>query len=309
MVEPSQEVSLPGFAPTCYLCPGNERAGSARNPDYQKTFVFDNDFSALLPTVFTATAGRNAMMLAESERGICRVVCFSPRHDLTLAEMDLVDVRQVVDEWARQYAELGAIEWVRHVQIFENRGAMMGTSNPHPHGQIWAEEHLPNEPAKELNNQNDYYQEHGRCLLCDYLAAELTEAEHGRVITSNASFVALVPFWAIWPFETMLLPVNHTGALTELTAIERDDLADILQKLVRAYNRLFAVPFPYSMGFHQKPTDGAHHPAWHLHAHFYPPLLRSASVRKFMVGYEMLGQPQRDLAPESAAETLRKLFD
>ena len=301
------------YDPECYLCPGNPRAGGARNPTYEATFVFDNDFAALLPDAPAGgeageTTGRPLappLLRAEGERGLCRVVCFSPRHDLTLADMAAADVRRVVDTWAEQYAELGALPWVRHVQIFENRGAMMGASNPHPHGQIWANETLPNEPAKELARQTAYAADTGRCLLCDYVAAELAAGE--RLVVQNAHWLAVVPFWAVWPFETLLLARAHRDTLPALSGPERDALADILGRLTRRYNRLFDVPFPYSMGFHQPPTDGAAYPAWHLHAHFYPPLLRSATVRKFMVGYELLGQPQRDITPESAAARLREL--
>lgn len=284
---------------TCYLCPGNERAGGARTPDYTSTYVFDNDFAALLPGTPPDMLERDGLLVAESERGICRVVCFSPRHDLTLGAMDTKAIRQVVDTWTEQYAELGAVPWVRHVQIFENRGAMMGASNPHPHGQLWAEERVPNEPVKELAQQQAY---HG-CLLCDYLEAELADGE--RVVMSNEQFVALVPFWAVWPFETLVLPRAHAGSLLQLTETDRDGLADMLRRLTRRYDRLFGVTFPYSMGLHQPPTDGAEYPRWHLHGHFYPPLLRSATIRKFMVGYELLAGPQRDITPESAAARLR----
>ncbi len=304
--EPTVE-QRPSYDPTCYLCPGNERAGGKRNPNYTETFVFDNDFAALLPDVEPQMLNREGLLVAESERGLCRVVCFSPRHDLTISGMEVAAIRRVVDVWADQYAELGAIPWVRHVQIFENRGAMMGASNPHPHGQIWADERLPDEPAKELGQQQDYAAERGTCLLCDYLSLELQEGQ--RIVCENDSFVVLVPFWAVWPFETLVLPRVHHGALTDLASAERDGLADILRRLTRCYDRLFAVSFPYSMGVHQRPTDGEPYPEWHLHAHFYPPLLRSATVRKFMVGYEMLCQPQRDITPESAAERLRSLAE
>jgi UDPglucose--hexose-1-phosphate uridylyltransferase len=292
------------YDPSCYLCPGNQRAGGVRNPSYVETFVFDNDFPALLPDTERQQLNGDELLIEESERGLCRVVCYSPRHDLTLAEMELDSVARVVDVWAEQYAELGAIPWVRHVQIFENRGASMGASNPHPHGQIWADERLPNEPVKELRQQRTYAAEHGNCLLCDYLSLELRQCQ--RVVCENESFVALVPFWARWPFETLVLPRRHLGALPELGPIECQGLAEMLRRLTRRYDRLFAVPFPYSMGFHQRPTDDQTYPEWHLHAHFYPPLL-SATVRKFMVGYEMLGQPQRDITPEQAAERLRQL--
>jgi UDPglucose--hexose-1-phosphate uridylyltransferase len=242
--------------------------------------------------------------VAEPERGVCRVVCFSPRHDLTLADMTPAQIRPVVDTWAAQHTELAAIDWVRHVQIFENRGAMMGASNAHPHGQIWANERLPNEPAKELASQSVYAAENAGCLLCDYLALEL--AGGARIVDENDTFVAVVPFWAVWPFEALVLPRAHRGALPELDNRDRDGLADILHRLTRRYNQLFDAPFPYSMGLHQAPTDGDY-PQWHLHAHFYPPLLRSTSIRKFMVGYELLAQPQRDISPECAAQRLREV--
>ena len=294
----------PSYDPACYLCPGNERAGGARTPEYSATFVFDNDFAALKPDTAQERFDRSGLLVAGGERGICRVVCFSPRHDLTLGQMEHDAIRRVVDTWTDQYLELGALDWVNHVLIFENRGAMMGASNPHPHGQIWANQQLPNEPARELRHQQAYA-DCGGCLLCDYLALELKEQE--RLVCQNDQFVALVPFWAVWPFETLVLPRRHHGALPDLSGGEHDGLADILRRLIRRYDRLFAVTFPYSMGFHQRPTTGAEHPEWHLHAHFYPPLLRSATVRKFMVGYELLAQPQRDITPEDAARRLRDL--
>jgi UDPglucose--hexose-1-phosphate uridylyltransferase len=294
----------PTYDPACYLCPGNGRAGGARTPEYDSTYVFDNDFAALTPDVAPEEDDRKGLLIAQSERGICRVVCFSPRHDLTLGQMPAEAIRTVVDTWADQYLELGSLDWVRHVQIFENRGAMMGASNPHPHGQIWADERLPNEPAKELAQQRARA-DSGGCLLCDYLDVELDDGE--RIVTGNEHFTALVPFWAVWPFETLVLPRAHAGALPDLGPDQRDGLADILRRLTRRYDRLFGVTFPYSMGLHQQPTDGDPHREWHLHAHFYPPLLRSATVRKFMVGYELLGQPQRDLTPETAAQRLREL--
>ncbi len=311
-VETPPPETRPAYDPTCYLCPGNERAGGARNPDYTGTFVFENDFAALRPTtppldLARGMDGKPPLLHAESERGICRVVCFSPRHDLTLAGMDLPGIERVLATWTAQYTELGSLPWVRHVQIFENRGAMMGASNPHPHGQIWANERLPNEPAKELHEQRAYHATGGGCLLCDYLALELREGT--RLVCRNDHFVALVPFWAVWPFETLVLPTAHHGALPDLDPAAATGLADILRRVTRRYDNLFGVSFPYSMGFHQRPTDGAAYPEWHLHAHFYPPLLRSATVRKFMVGYEMLGQPQRDITPESAAERLRGLSE
>jgi UDPglucose--hexose-1-phosphate uridylyltransferase len=305
-VEDTPPDHRPRYDPSCYLCPGNERAGGARTPEYSGTFVFDNDFAALKPDVEPAQVDVDGLLVAESERGICRVVCFSPRHDLTLGQMESGDIRRVVDTWTGQYTELGGRDWVNHVLIFENRGAMMGASNPHPHGQIWANERLPNAAAQELHQQQ-LHAARGGCLLCDYLAVELKSGE--RVVCENEHFVVVVPFWAVWPFETLVLPRRHHGAFPELEDHERDGLADILGRLTRRYDHLFGVTFPYSMGFHQRPTTGAAHPEWHLHGHFYPPLLRSATVRKFMVGYELLGQPQRDITPESAAQRLRELSE
>ncbi|WP_129674806.1 UDP-glucose--hexose-1-phosphate uridylyltransferase [Candidatus Chloroploca sp. Khr17] len=305
-IEPVAALPQRSHDPDCYLCPGNRRANGEQNPHYPTTFVFQNDYSALRPDPPEDLSELvDPLLTAQHERGICRVICFSPRHDLTVGEMDLTAIRAIVDAWVAQYEELSAIDWVRHVQIFENRGAMMGASNPHPHGQLWGTEHLPNEALKELAQQRAYLTAHNSCLLCDYLALELQQQE--RIVCANDYFVALVPFWAMWPFETLVLPRRHCGALTDLSAEERDGLAWMLQHLNQRYDRLFQVTFPYSMGFHQRPTDDEPYPEWHLHAHFYPPLLRSATIRKFMVGYEMLGEPQRDLTPEEAAARLRAL--
>jgi UDPglucose--hexose-1-phosphate uridylyltransferase len=273
------------------------------NPSYEQTFVFTNDYAALLPDTPEGTFDRDGLLRAERVCGTCRVVCFSPRHDLTIAEMDASALRLVVDTWVAQYEELGAQSWIKQVQVFENRGAMMGASNPHPHGQIWGTSYLPQHVAREQNTQRDYYAANGRTLLTDYLALEL--AEGARIICDNEHFVALVPFWAVWPFETLLISRRPIGALPDLLADERAGLASILKRLTTRYDNLFEVSFPYSMGFHQRPTDGEAHPEWHLHAHFYPPLLRSATVRKFMVGFEMLGEAQRDITAEQAAERLR----
>jgi len=300
----------PQYDPTCYLCPGNTRAEGAVNPRYEQTFVFTNDFAALLPDTppgeFShGVADDSPLLLARSERGMARVVCFSPRHDLTLAEMTTAELAPVVDVWAAQYAELGALPQIGFVQVFENRGAMMGASNPHPHGQIWATEHLPLTIEREQQSQAEYYERHGRTLLADYLALET--ADGARLVVENEHFVALTPFWAVWPFETMVVSRRAVGAMIDLEPVERTALADILRRLTTRYDNLFEVSFPYSMGFHQRPTDGLPHPEWHLHAHFYPPLLRSATVRKFMVGFELLAEPQRDITAEQAAERLRAL--
>jgi UDPglucose--hexose-1-phosphate uridylyltransferase len=304
-LEDQPDEALPQYDPKCYLCPGNSRAGGVRNPKYTSTFVFDNDFAALKPDTPGGCFDEQGLLIAETESGICRVVCFSPRHDLTLAKMNPADIRVVVDAWVDQFADLGARPAIDYVQIFENRGAMMGCSNPHPHCQIWSSRRVPNEPAKEQASLAAWREERGSCMLCDYLRIE--SGAGTRVVEANDHFVSLVPFWAVWPFEIMIVSRRHMTAIDQLTAPERDGLADILHRATARYDRLFRVSFPYSMGFHQRPTDGAPHDEWHLHLHFYPPLLRSASVRKFLVGYEMLAMPQRDITPERAAERLRAL--
>jgi UDPglucose--hexose-1-phosphate uridylyltransferase len=300
--------TVKSYDPDCYLCPGNMRAGGHRTPVYSETYVFENDFAALKSDVPFAEfdVKGTGLLRATTERGVCRVLCFDPRHDLTLATMGVDAIRRVVDVWAAQEHELGEREDIRYVQIFENRGAMMGASNPHPHGQIWATEHIPNEPAAELVSQKKYLAERGGLLLLDYLAMELELRE--RIVAENDSWVALVPFWAVWPFETLLLPRAHVRTLNGLDARRRDGLAAILKTVTAGYNRVFNAPFPYSMGFHGAPCDSDEHPEWQLHAHFYPPLLRSATIRKFMVGFELLGSPQRDITPESAAEMLRRVM-
>jgi UDPglucose--hexose-1-phosphate uridylyltransferase len=295
----------PPYDPACYMCPGNARASGTRNPDYESTLVFDNDYPALLPDAPGDKPDDNGLLVARSEAGICRVACFSPRHDLTIARMSLEELRPVVDVWAEQSRELGSRQFVKYVQVFENRGPMMGASNPHPHGQIWASASLPDEPAKEQLAQQEYRATRHSCLLCDYLTVE---REHGeRIIFENQHFTVLVPFWAVWPFETLVVAREHIGSLTDLNGDQKHALAGTLKRLTTRYDQLFHISFPYSMGFHQRPTDGQPHSEWHLHAHFYPPLLRSATVRKFMVGYEMLATPQRDITPESAAARLREL--
>jgi UDPglucose--hexose-1-phosphate uridylyltransferase len=290
--------------PSCYLCAGNTRANGARNPNYEATFVFDNDFAALKADASQARF-EDGLMLAEGESGVCRVVCFSPRHDLTLARMKIAEIVQVIEAWIAEAKALGSRGDISSVQVFENRGEIMGCSNPHPHGQIWASRHLPNELAVETRTQGEYFAKHGRPMLADYLARELALKE--RVVFENDGFVCLVPFWAIWPFETMLLPKRPVAAFDALSPEDVRSLAAALSDLTIRYDNLFETSFPYSMGFHQMPTDGGAHPEWTMHAHFYPPLLRSATVKKFMVGFEMLGSPQRDITPEAAAERLRAL--
>lgn len=297
----------PEYDPACYLCPGNERAGGACNPEYTGVHVFDNDFAALRPDVPDRDVEIGGMLRARSEPGVCRVLCFSPRHDLTLPEMEAPAIRAVVDVWADEYETLGARPDIGHVQIFENKGELMGCSNPHPHGQIWAQRSVPGLPAKETDRMRTWRHERGGSLLGDYLALELERGE--RVALENDGFVALVPFWATWPFETLVISREHRTSLLELTDAERDQLADVVRRLTIRYDNLFESSFPYSAGVHQAPTDGEPHPEWHLHLHFMPPLLRSATVRKFMVGYEMLGEAQRDVTPESSADRLRELSE
>jgi UDPglucose--hexose-1-phosphate uridylyltransferase len=297
------------YDPLCYLCPGNERAGSVRNPGYDSTFVFDNDFAAIkldVPHV-RLDGDTRGLLRAEAEPGICRVVCFSSRHDLTLGNMDVGAIRSVIDVWVAQYLELAAMPEINHVQIFENRGEMMGCSNPHPHGQIWANYTLPNEPRKEQAALTEYQNRNQSCLLCDYIELERALAE--RIVCENEHFVVLVPFWAVWPFEVLLCSRIHVADLSAHDNSGRNALADLLKRIATRYDNLFETSFPYTMGFHQQPTDGRYHPEWHLHAHYYPPLLRSSTVKKFMVGYELLDAPQRDITPEFAAERLRNLSE
>jgi UDPglucose--hexose-1-phosphate uridylyltransferase len=297
----------PAYDPTCYLCPGNARARGVRNPAYSSTFVFQNDFAALkqeTPQDYVDLEN-SGLIVAEGEPGICRVICFSPRHDLTLATMTPAEIEPVVHAWIEQFRELGSLEFIQHVQIFENRGAMMGASNPHPHCQIWATSSIPDGPAKELLSQRAYLKSHDHCLLCDYLALEQRQQE--RLVCANDGFIAFVPFWAVWPFEVLVLSRRHLASMNDFTATDSRSLANVLQRVTSTYDKVFSVPFPYSMGFHQSPTDSGDHPEWHFHAHFYPPLLRSATIRKFMVGFEMLGMPQRDITPEIAAARLREI--
>ena len=303
-VERVANVTRPQHDAACYLCPGNERAGGERNPAYTGTFVFDNDFASLKAGGPDAAVNVGDLLVAEGEPGVCRVICFSPRHDLSLPDMEVTEIRAVVDLWTEEYERLGARDDIGHVQIFENKGPAMGCSNPHPHGQIWSQRSVPMQPSLEGSRQVAHYERHGRTLLEDYLRLELAREE--RVVLANDGFVALVPFWAVWPFETMLVSRRPIASLSALTDSERNDFAEIVQRLTRRYDNLFGVSFPYSAGIHQAPTDGRAHPEWHLHMHFYPPLLRSATVRKFLVGYEMLGEPQRDLTAERAATRLRE---
>jgi len=303
-VEAPASVPEQTYDPNCYLCPGNSRAGGERNPKYSGTFSFTNDFSALLPDTPKLSSSESGLLVAEAERGVCRVLCFSPRHDLTLAQMSRDEIRGVIDAWCAEYQELRAVPFVRHVQIFENRGALMGASNPHPHCQIWASESLPNEIQKEDFAQRQYRRERGSCLLCDYRNREKAGP---RVVYENEGFLVVVPFWAVWPYETLLVSKRHFTTIEGLDADARSHFADALKAITTRYDNLFETAFPYSMGIHQQPALEDGDGAWHLHVHFYPPLLRSATIRKFMVGYELLAMPQRDVTPEWAAERLRSV--
>ncbi len=304
-VEKQQEEKLPVYDPECYLCPGNMRAGGMKNPDYKDTFIFVNDFSALKSEIPGGQYNDGEIFNAESEKGLCKVICFSPRHDLTIPEMDTDAIKKVVDVWQREYAEIGELDYINYVQIFENKGIIMGCSNPHPHGQIWAQESIPGEPYKECFYQKKYFDRNKKSLLSVYLEKELEKKE--RTVIENDNFVVVAPFWGIWPYETIIISRRHFQNIELMSEEEKLSFADILKKLTIIYDNLFEVSFPYSAGIHQSPTDGEHHPEWHFHMHFYPPLLRSATIKKIMVGYEMLGNPQRDITPEISAKQLREL--
>ena len=302
-VEPRVTPTTLGHDPDCYLCPGNRRADGSTNPQYPSTFVFNNDFPALQPGATTAETGAGTLFHAQGEAGRCRVICYSPQHNLTLGQMPVSAIRAVIDTWAIETGTLGAEPGIHAVTIFENRGAMMGASNAHPHGQVWSNSRLPDALQRECLAQQAHHAQRGSCLLCAYLAQELDRGE--RIVFANEHCVALVPYWAVWPFEALVLPRRHAGSLGGLDGHARTGLALGLAALTQRYDALFGIVFPYTMGLHQQPTDDQPHPEWHLHAHFYPPLLRSATVRKFMVGYELLAGPQRDLTPETAAAQLR----
>jgi len=300
------EVKRPQYDETCYLCPGNTRVNKDKNPDYKGPFVFKNDFPALLnEEVSFEQEEEDELFKMNPERGLNRVICFSDDHSLTLPVMETKDIEKVITVWQDEYKKLGAMDYINHVQIFENKGSIMGCSNPHPHCQIWAQSSLPTEIAKADQNQRKYYEKHKRTLLEDYLKKELEKKE--RIVLENESFVVLVPFWAIWPYETMIISKRTISNILQFTEKEKEMFAAILKDLTIRYDNLFETSFPYSSGIHQAPTDGKEHPEWHFHMHFYPPLLRSASVKKFMVGYEMMAEAQRDITPEQSADILRKL--
>jgi UDPglucose--hexose-1-phosphate uridylyltransferase len=293
--------------PACYLCSGNTRANGITNPAYDATYTFVNDFSALTEEGPEFDHAESGLLMAHRERGICKVICFSPRHDLTLAEMDIPDIERVILTWQDEYSALGALPFINHVQIFENKGEIMGCSNPHPHGQIWAQESVPVEPAKEQVQQLQYLNQRKTVLLADYLQLELQRQE--RIVYENEEFAVLVPFWAIWPYETLILPKRSIHHIGQLSTGEVTGFAQVIKIITTRYDNLFETSFPYSAGIHQAPTDGREHPEWQMHMHFYPPLLRSATIKKFMVGYELLANPQRDITAETSAAILRDLPD
>ena len=304
-VEAPGQTNRPAYDPNCYLCPGNIRADGETNPKYNASYAFTNDFAALLPDTPDGDYNEGDLLVAKNQRGTSRVICFSPRHDLTLPEMDASEIRRVVDVWVEEFKRLKENKDIKYIQIFENKGEIMGCSNPHPHGQIWALNDLPVEIEKESGRLGAYYQKHGHSLLTDYLDIELKKNE--RIVCANDYFVALVPFWAVWPFETMIVSRKQHETILTFSEAERDALADIIRRLTIRYDNLFQTSFPYSAGMHQAPVNSKGTEGWHWHMHFYPPLLRSATVKKFMVGYEMLAGPQRDVTPEWAAERLKNL--
>jgi UDPglucose--hexose-1-phosphate uridylyltransferase len=295
----------PTYDPNCYLCSGNTRVNGEKNPKYNDVLVFTNDFAAL-QTTSPKFAINEGLFKAESEQGICKVICFSPDHSKSLADMSVENIHKVVKTWQNEYTELGSNNMINYVQIFENKGAIMGCSNPHPHGQIWSQSTLPNEVDKKDQQQRAYFGKNNSSLLGDYLKQELEANE--RIIYQNDDFVVLTPFWAVWPFETMIVPKNQFANITKISEQESLNFADAISKITKAYDKLFDCSFPYSSGIHQSPTNGKINDYWHWHMSFYPPLLRSATVKKFMVGYEMFGSPQRDITAEQAAKRLRDLI-
>lgn len=296
---------LPEHDKTCYLCAGNTRSNGVQNPKYENCYVFENDFPALLNDDIEFENQSKILFHLKPEKGINKVICFSPKHNVTLAEMEVLEIENVVKTWKEEYINLGSKEYINYVQIFENKGIVMGCSNSHPHGQIWAQSSLPTQIEKTQKSLQEYYKKNKTSLLEDYVKQELQIQE--RIVIENDYFVVLVPFWATWPFETMIISKRHFGNLIGLTSKETLAFAEIIKGITIKYDNLFETSFPYSAGIHQTPTDRISHPEWHFHMHFYPPLLRSASVKKFMVGYEMLGEAQRDISPEKSAEMLRNL--
>jgi UDPglucose--hexose-1-phosphate uridylyltransferase len=303
-IEEKEVVNETTYDENCYLCPTNKRAGGQITPEYKNTFVFQNDFAAILPESKTQKL-KNGLLEAHSERGICKVICFSPNHSLTLAKMTIYEIAQVIKTWQKEFKELSEKEFINSVQIFENRGEIMGCSNPHPHGQIWAQETIPVEINKKTSNFLSYYKKNNATILEDYGNQELSLDE--RVVYENQDFLVVVPFWAVWPYETMIIPKQKAKNISQMDESMIVNYAKAIQKITAIYDKVFKVSFPYSAGIHQSPTDNKNYESWHWHMSFYPPLLRSASVKKFMVGYEMFAMPQRDITPEQAAKELKKI--
>lgn len=293
------------YDPNCYLCPGNDRADGDVNPQYAESFVFKNDFSALLADTPFGSINEADLLIAKNEGGICKVISFSPKHNLTLPELGIHEIANVVNCWQKEYNALSDNEWIKYIQIFENKGEIMGCSNPHPHGQMWSQSEIPVEIVKETERQKAYYAVHKTSLLSDYLKLELKKDE--RIVYDNEYFTVLVPFWAVWPYETMIISKRHLESIKFFTNKEKIALAETIKVLTTKYDNLFKTSFPYSTGMHQAPVNDGNHPEWHWHMHFYPPLLRSATIKKFMVGYEMLAGPQRDITPKFAAAQLKEL--
>ena len=301
MQEQGKELKTLKYDPNCYLCPGNSRVNNEINPDYKNTYSFINDFSAILDVKIENF--KDNLLEAHTESGICKVLCYSPNHSLTMPQMDESEIVSIIKLWQKEYKDLGSIENINNIQIFENKGESMGCSNPHPHGQIWAQKSIPTEILKKQNNFKKFYENNNQSMLLAYIKKELELKE--RIIYENESFVALVPFWAVWPYESMVITKNHRKSILELNEKEVTDYANILKILTTKYDNLFQTSFPYSTGIHQAPTNNEQNKEWHMHMSFYPPLLRSSNIKKFMVGYEMFGEPQRYITPEQAAESLR----
>jgi len=304
-VETTSRNERPAYDKNCYLCPGNVRADGTVNPAYENPFAFNNDFAALLNDTPDGDYNLDNLLQAKSQKGICKVICFSPRHDLTLPQMEVSAIEKVIELWQQEFLSLASNSWIKYIQIFENKGDIMGCSNPHPHGQIWSLNDVPVELKKETEQQQSYFQQHKKSLLSDYLQLELKQQE--RIVYENEHFVALVPFWAIWPYETMIISKRQVQHVAQFSKEETNALASAIKTVTTKYDNLFSTSFPYSAGMHQMPVNDGDHKEWHWHMHFYPPLLRSATVKKFMVGYEMLASPQRDITAEWAAEKLKNL--
>ena len=299
-----QKKSSLSYDPNCYLCPGNERSNGDKNPEYKDVYVFDNDFAALNLN-HKKEELKEGLLHAQIEQGICRVICFSPNHSKSLSNMKADQIEKVVELWKGQYEELSQYSEINYVQIFENKGAVMGCSNPHPHGQIWSQSSIPDEVHKKDKQQANYFLKHNESLLSNYIRQELSTNE--RVVFENTNFVIVVPFWAVWPYETMIIPKEHQTHIGEMSDEQTKSFAEVISKITKLYDAVFNCSFPYSSGIHQAPTDQKNREHWHWHMSFYPPLLRSASIKKFMVGYEMFANPQRDITPETVALHLKKL--